>query len=131
MTNVWLWGLAAVIGIMMLQLLKGPSMNALLKDARKSDDVSDLMDAAKKLNPNRQFYFYQEAIQRLWESYHRELAAELIREFALAFPEEKITQYWMKQIIEIEGEIARETLGEHFIESYYDPSVANSCGVAG
>lgn len=127
--SVWIIGFV-VIGVIWL-MGSASSVGKLVREAIKNKSPEPILEEGEKLEGRKQSFFYQRAIELLWNGYHRELAAHVIRAFAAAQPGEKLCQYWMKQLLELENEIAMETLGETFIQDHYMPEIAQTCGVAG
>ena len=80
---------------------------------------------------NRQPNAYNVAIRSIWDAYQRPLACELVRELGSRHPSARITQYWIKQALEVEPEAARRILGEEFLNDVYRPEVARQCGSFG
>jgi hypothetical protein len=73
---------------------------------------------------------WDQAIGQLWQRYEREMAAQVIM-IAASDNEAKILQYWIKQVLEIEPEIAREQFTPEFMRTSFRPEVASSCGRCG
>jgi hypothetical protein len=74
---------------------------------------------------------YLKAIELLWGRWERGLAAKLVRELVVRFPEEKLGQFWLQKVIEVEPELAEEELGKEFLTTRYKPEVAAACGAVG
>lgn len=129
MTDVGI-GIGVVCLIVLGLSLRGTSLSKLVREAVQTNDVTNLLKAANMQSDGQRSFFYQRAIQQLWNGYHRVLAARVIRVFAMEYPDEKICQYWLRQLQEMEPEIAAEELDERFLEQHYLPEVAACCGVA-
>lgn len=110
---------------------RGSRMGAALKLAVQTDDVQPLVEMASRLGPSARSMFYQDAIAQLWDSWNRPLAAKLVRAFALEHSDEKICQYWMKQVFDVEPLAAQRWFDEAFVKRHYRPDVAKSCGRSG
>lgn len=125
------WVLGGIVALVVLYLAtSGPSVVSLVQKAKKEESVEPILKAAKGLSPKRRSYFFQQSIELLWRSYERELATEVLREFVAMHPDEKICQYWLDQALEHEGRMARRVLGRQFLDTYYRPDVAATCGIA-
>lgn len=119
-----------VVLAVIYSFLAGPSVVRLVQQAQDKGDPEPILNVAKGLPPARRSYFFQQAIDILWRCYERELATKVIREFVTLHPNEKICQYWLKQALELEGGTARKVLGSEFVDNYYRPDVAATCGFA-
>ncbi len=84
-----------------------------------------------KKNEASQPAAFNHAVRRLWDSYQRLLAIELIKELAQIYGEKPITQYWLKQVLTVEPQLAKQNLPKEFLDNYYQPEVAAQCGNAG
>ena len=68
------------------------------------------------------------AIKRLWEAYERPLATQLLVAIAPDIADNTILQYWIKQVMEVEPDLAGEHFDMTFLRTYFDPMVARGCG---
>jgi len=107
---------------------RGPSPYALAQKAADSGDTSELIQAANRLPRLQRSKFFQQAIAFLWENFQRPLAAEVVRAFAEHHSNEKICQFWLKQVLEVEPIHARKVFDSRFLKDHYNPEVANTCG---
>ena len=123
-------GLALILLIWFINS-RGPSLPKLVSESVRDEDISPLMVAVAGLPIKRRPFFFQEAIEMLWNSWHRVLATELIKEFVTMHPDDKIGQYWVQQAMDIEPETAKGILDDNFITSYYRQEIAATCGPAG
>ncbi|MFH1808329.1 MAG: hypothetical protein ABIJ09_06285 [Pseudomonadota bacterium] len=94
-------------------------------------DVAPLLEAIARRSLDAQPDAYNHAIRRLWDAYQRPLAVPLIRVLAEQHPNQRIAQYWLGQLQQVEPLLARESLGDAFFESYFQPHVAATCGKVG
>ncbi len=108
---------------------RGPDPIRLAEAAAESEDLAGLLDAARKLPYKQRSRFFQEAINWLWNNWQRPLAARLAREFAEQHGAEKIAQFWLRQVMEVEPREAQRNFDKRFLESYYRPEVAKQCGL--
>jgi len=121
---------ALVVALIVFMLLKrGPSPYGLAKDAAEKGDIGELIRTAESLSPRKRFAFYQKAIAFLWEEWERPLAAQLVKEFSSRFPDEKISQFWMRRVMEVEPGVAKKLFNQRFLDDFYQPEVAQSCGL--
>ncbi len=110
---------------------RGPSAIDLARQAAKSGDLGALLKAIADLPAAARSPFFHAAIGYLWSNWQRPLAAALTREYVEQCPDEKLCQYWMKQVLEVEPHVARETFDEPFLATFFRPEVAKSCGSGG
>lgn len=119
-------GVAAVI-IISLLLRKDGGLAALLKEAVADGNIDKLVEAAAQMPEGQRFMHYQKAISSLWEDWHRGLAIRLIKVFAVGYSDEKICQYWLRQAMEVEPDLAASIFDKEFLEQYFIPEVAKEC----
>jgi predicted nucleic acid-binding Zn ribbon protein len=123
------WSIVAALAVVAVLLVtrRGASPVSLARAAADSQDLSALLQAASALAPARRSAFFHAAIQFLWANWQRPLAASLAREYARQCPDERLCQYWLRQVLEIEPEVARQVFDEPFLAGSYRPEVAKSC----
>ncbi len=109
---------------------RGPSLITVVKEAEAQQDIKPIMTAVEKLSGKRRSYFMQQTIEILWRKWERELAANVIEQFAKLHPEEKISQYWIRQVLEFEPKAAKKAFTSSFLDNHYQADVAAMCGVA-
>jgi hypothetical protein len=73
---------------------------------------------------------WDQALGQLWQAYDRELVARTLVEVAPG-EEIMILQYWMKQVMEIEPEIAQARFTPGFMAAAWRPELAAQCGRCG
>lgn len=73
---------------------------------------------------------WDQAIGKLWQDYHRETGAQLVVEGAQR-SDAPVIQYWIKRFLEVEPLIAEHHFTEEFLDEFYRPDVAASCGRCG
>ncbi len=129
-TTVWItMGLIFVALLVFRKLV--PSLANIVDRAVKTEDLGPVFEAIEKKPEASQPAAYNHAIRRLWDGYNRSLAVELIREMAKNYGTKPITQYWLKQLDQVEPKLARKKLGKKFYARYYIPELASQCGPAG
>ncbi len=121
------FGVIALVAVVVLSK-RGSTVSRLLSGAVESGDVGPLVAYAEALPAGQRSAFYQSVIAHLWDTWNRPLAAQVVKEFAKNHSEEKICQYWLKQVIEIEPLAAQRWFDDGFVKRYYNPQVAKSCG---
>jgi hypothetical protein len=128
-------GIGIAVGVIVLAVLFWrlflPGLGPLVDQAAKSGDLGPLLAALQKMREGAQPAAYNHAIRRLWDGYQRELAARLARELARNFGTVPISQYWLRQILQVEPGIAKVQFDQEFLNTYYVPEVAARCGPAG
>jgi hypothetical protein len=123
--------IAAALFLVVLWKMASPSIDRIVDGAIGAKSIAGVVEAISKHRPNAQPNLYNHAIRRLWNTYERELAAELIKEFAKNHHTENIAQYWLKQVAQAEPNLATTILTKPFFDSYFLPEVANRCGPVG
>ncbi len=124
-----LMALGAGVVAYFMMIRRGPNAVSLAAKAAESGTVDDLVTAAGTLPYKRRSMFFQAAIAWLWANWQRPLAAELSVHFAKQHGAEKITQFWVRQVMEVEPLTAQKTFDKKFLEQYYRPEVAKQCGL--
>ena len=99
--------------------------------AISSGDIAPLVKRIEGESDANRATCFNKVVKAMWNSYERPLAAAFIRAIGPLVAGAHITQYWLKQVIEIEPELAKETFDDEFLHSYYRPEVAAQCGKAG
>lgn len=118
-----------VVGFVATGSTRGHSIKRGMRAARATGDLAPLTEALKA-QPDESGTHWDQAIGALWQAYAREAAAGLVV-VAAQHSQAKIVQYWIKQVIEIEPEIAKEVFTPQFLMAHFDPSVASQCGRCG
>ena len=127
---IWIGLGALILGYVAFRVL-APSVDGLADKAAREGDLEPLLDAIRKKPESSQPTEYNHAIRRLWDGYHRELAIELLRDLAKNYGTARITQYWLKQVQQVEPQLTLDKLGKEFLETYYLPDLAAQCGPVG
>ncbi len=108
-----------------------PSLQREIARAVSTEDLSKLVAFLGTKSGEAQATAFNTAVRSLWDRYERELATDLIKQLAGVIATASIGQYWMKQVQEVEPEIAQSRLGADFLEQFYNPEVAARCGKFG
>ena len=119
-----------VVGIIVWRLMI-PSLVGVIAQAKEQGAITPIVEAVEQLRPSARPTAYNHAIRRLWDEYERPLAIELVKELAEKHSSTLIAQYWLKQVLQVEPKMARETLPKDFLKRYYHPEVAAQCGPVG
>jgi hypothetical protein len=98
--------------------------------ARKTGELGALVAAIETTPYSEQATQWDQAIGELWQSYAREEATRLVME-AAERSDADIIQYWIRQVLEVEPEIASEHFTQEFLEEHFQPEVAAKCGRTG
>jgi len=125
---------AGVIALVVLPMVWSrlfPSMVTLARQAAKTGDLEPIRTALNKKSPAAQPTAYNQAIRLLWDRHERQLALQLVREFAERHGDARIAQYWLQQALTVEPAISRQVLSSEFVTQHYQPEVAASCGPVG
>lgn len=129
-TILWVAIAIAVIGFIAWKMMV-PSLAGVIREALDKKDVAPVIEAVDALRVSMRPTAYNHAIRRIWDAYERELAVDLIKYLAQNHNDSLIAQYWLKQLMQVEPELARRHLSSEFIKRYYQPEVAASCGPVG
>jgi len=108
-----------------------PSLDKAVGKALEAGDVGPIIKAIDALGPGQRTSAFNHAIRNLWDRYDREMAMPLIKELAERHGDALIAQYWMKQSLEVEPQIARAVLTREFLEQHFKPDLAARCGPVG
>jgi hypothetical protein len=122
--------LLAAAGFLLWRLTSPPLRTALAR-ARRERSVAPLVDAVEAVRPAARTSNYNHAIRQLWDDYDRALAIELVRELARRHGDSLIAQYWLRQALQVEPELASRLLTQEFLDRHYVPEVAARCGPVG
>ena len=121
----------AVVALILFYSLKP---NALMKQTDKamdSGDIEPLVQTIEKQRSENQATCFNKAVKTMWNSYERPLAISFIRKMAPKLADSHIAQYWIRQVLEVEPDLAKETFDDDFLRQVYNPEVAATCGKAG
>ncbi len=129
MGSYLIYGAGALLVLWWL-LGRGPSLLGVIKEAETQHDIQPIMEAVAQLPGRRRSFFFQRSIEILWHKWERELATHLIIQYATLHPDEKLSQYWIQQVLELEPKTAKRAFSTSFLDTYYQPDVASACGVA-
>lgn len=117
--------LMVIIGIM---VLKSSSMSKAISKSRETQDVKPILEEIDKGKSLDMASAFNVSIKTIWDAYDRELATELVKEFLLRNDKAPIAQHWLRQVLEIEPELARKQMGEVFIRDHFHEEIASQCG---
>ncbi|MBO5753102.1 MAG: hypothetical protein J6S69_05325 [Proteobacteria bacterium] len=116
-----------VIGFI-ISMLRGNELSKAIKLTKEDDDPQHIIDAIDNDKTADVPTVYNQCIKSFWDAYDREVATKLVKALAERDDQAKITQHWLKTVIEVEPELARNILGAEFIQNHFDPDVAAQCG---
>ena len=126
----WIW---VVLGTVVFGFVAGASIKLGRKDpvkvALKTGELGPLLESIESSVGDRATT-WDKHISTLWNAYERETAAKLVVEGARSCDAD-ILQYWIRQVIEVEPEIATETFTPEFLEACFNADAANRCGRKG
>jgi len=128
---MWMIPVALALVVVGLFWMRKPSVLKMARSAVKSDDPGELVTALSEMPEAARPTAFNQAVRDLWETYHRELAARLIRDGAGWLSGATIVQYWIRQVLEVEPDVANDTFDADFLTAFYNPEVAARCGKFG
>ena len=111
-------------------MLRPNPLERALARAKATGDLESLLAHVQAAPKHSQPDLWDQAITRLWQRYERDLAARVL---VAAAPrsDAKIIQHWLRQVLEIEPEIAQARFDEAFLMAHFKPDVASQCGRCG
>lgn len=124
-------GLAGLVFLLFFWRLALGGLDRVVDRAVASGKVEQILEVIARRPRQDQPTAFNHAIRRLWDAYERGLATALIKELAAAHHESRIAQYWLAQVLTAEPGIAEQELSKQFLETYYQPEVAATCGPVG
>jgi hypothetical protein len=130
-TSYWIYIIVGGLVLVVFWRLSRKSLSNIVDNALKDKDIQPILQAIESRSGDSQPNGYNLAIRRLWDSYQRSLAIELVVELAKKHGDEKIAQYWLKQVMTVEPKMAQESFSKEFLDAYYKPEVAAQCGKVG
>lgn len=128
---VWIAIAAAAIVLFLLSKVFMPSLDKVVDQSAKQKDTGPILETIAKMNAGTRPSAYNRAIRRLWDGYQRPLAAELVVELAKNHGDVNIAQYWIKQVLTVEPQTAKDKFSKEFLQNHYQPEVAAQCGQVG
>jgi len=131
MDFTWIIIGVAVIGVVAFSLLSAGGIESRARRAIKTRELDDVVDYIRGKSGEDKATAFNKAVKLMWDGYERALAAALVRRLAPEMGDVRIVQYWLKQVLEIEPEIATESFDDEFVDQCYRPDVARKCGSFG
>lgn len=128
MTLVVVIGGAVILIVIGLMVLKSNSMSQAISKARETQDIQPILDEIDKDKSIDMASAFNVSIKSIWDAYDRELATELIKAFLKRDAKAPIAQHWLRQVLEIEPELARKQMGEAFVREHFHEEIAAQCG---
>lgn len=132
MGSAWIWIIlgTATVGLVVGTQWRPVSLQSLLKQAQRSGDLAPLVAFIELREDTERPTLWDQAIGQLWRRYERELATLLIVEAGMRCDAD-IVQYWIRQAMEVEPEIAVATFTPEFLSTCFDTQVAARVGRCG
>lgn len=127
----WSVVVAAVFVLLLLWSWLSPDAVSLADRAVRTGDLGPLFANLHRVRAGARATEYHRAIKRLWYRDQREQAALVVKDLLSQDRGATIGQYWLKQLMENEPQIARKHLDAAFLDAFYDPTVAQQCGSHG
>lgn len=130
MFSLWWTFLAISAVVIVLRAMGATGLDRALKQVRATGEVGAVIAAVEGAAENKRATMWDQAIGSLWREYRRVEAIQLMIAGARR-SEAPILQYWLKNAMDVEPELAGEYFTEEFLEEYFRPLVAAGCGRAG
>lgn len=109
---------------------RGASLAEAVRETERTGAPEPVVSYVCDQPADRRPTHWDDALSRLWQNYSRIEAARVLTEAARE-SDASILQYWIRQVLEVEPDIARKIFSEEFLESCYEPEVASRCGKSG
>lgn len=130
MLEFW-WLIVVVVGLVLLFRIMSPGrLAAAMDQARENAEIAGIVAAIEEQPEKKHPNLWDQSIGTLWQEYHREAALALMVAAAIR-SDAPIVQYWLKQAMDVEPQLAEEYFSQEFLDEYFRPSVAARCGRAG
>jgi len=97
----------------------------------RSKDITGVVSFLATHEGETRETLFNTATRTLWDGYERELATDLIKEVGSTIHTANIAQYWMKQALEVEPDIAQERFDPDWLGMFYNAEHAARCGKFG
>lgn len=130
MLNLWWTFLAISAVVVALRTLGSTGLDRALKQVRTTGEVAAVIAAVEGAPESKRATMWDQAIGSLWREYRRPEAIQLMIAGARR-SDAPILQYWLQNAMDVEPELAEEFFTEEFLETYFRPLVAASCGRVG
>lgn len=130
MTQLWPTLLLIALVVSILKWVNRSDLDKALKITRANGSIAAIVDAVLKEAKPRQATLWDQAIGTLWREYRRDEAFQLMIA-AAERSDAPIVQYWLKNAMDVEPELATRYFTEEFLTHYFQPRVAASCGRCG
>lgn len=109
---------------------QGSKLSDAVDQVRRTEHPGPVVELVEEAPADKRPAMWDQAIGDLWNAYAREEAACLVMAAARR-SDATILQYWIKQVLEVEPQIAEEIFPESFLQTHYKPRVAARCGKSG
>lgn len=119
----------ALVVLAIAARMRGKSA-ALLKRVKATGEVDGYVAYVMKHPEEKRANLWDQAITQLWRGYERETAMAMMKAAAVKSGA-PVVQFWIRQALEIEPELAAQELGQEFLQEYFRPEVAAKCGRVG
>lgn len=127
MLEYW-WVVFAVMGlVLMVRLFSSKKLDQAMDTARETGEVAGIVAVIDAAAPKKQPNMWDQTIGALWQEYHRPAALALMVAAARR-SDAPVIQFWLKNAMEVEPELAQEIFSEEFLETYFRADVASRCG---
>ena len=127
--SVWTLGIIgiALLFVALYFLRGGADVEKWAHHAAHTGNLDLLLRHIETSNPHDTASTWNQAIDILWQNYHRDTAGRLVVEAAKR-TDAPIVQYWIQRFREVEPEIAARHFSPEFLAEYFRPDVAAKCG---
>lgn len=127
MWDLW-WVFIAIAAIVVALRMMGTSnLSSALKEMKKTGEVKAVVAAVLATPEGKQPTMWDQAIGTLWRQYDRDEAMVVMMEAARR-SDAPVIQFWLKNAMEVEPELANAHFTEEFLTKYFRADVAARCG---
>ena len=120
----------AVVFFLARMASQGAKLGDAIAQTRRTESPGPVVEFVEQAPEEKRPAMWDQAIGDLWNAYAREEAAALVMAAARR-SDATILQYWIRQVLEVEPEIAERMFPESFLRTHFKPKVAARCGKSG
>lgn len=126
--NIIIFTTVILLFYIFTKTFRSDGLSQKLREARTTRDIKPVLAEIDAMKDADIQSIFNSAIKTLWDSYDRELAADLIKAFLERKDNVPIAQHWLNQLLTVEPEIARQKIDEDFLRAHLHEECAAKCG---
>ena len=109
----------AIVALILIKRRPDPLSEA-TQAAIESAKLDKLIEYLQSLPERARIGAYDKAIKEMWRAYERPLAIRLVKHLGVHHHESSTAQYWIRNVLEVEPELARKSFNKKFLEEHLD-----------